>query len=457
MTAVVPGAPTGVRLWVALAALSIPVVALSVDMNGVVVLLGPIAADLGVSATTAGAIVTVASLAYAAPLLLVGRVADRVGARPLLIGGVVGFWVASAVCATATTFGVLMAGRALQGVASACCMTTSLVAINALFDRRRQPVAIGIWAALGGVGGAVGPLVASAIGEAWSWRWFFGVNLVLLAVSAVLLAGLVPRLPAAGDLVVPVGRLVVLAVGLAGVVGGVQHVSAGGWVAAGTVVPIAAGLALLAVVWWRRNPAVPLVPAAVVASPTFRHGTAQATLSNWGSGVVMVLVPLALQTERGLGVLATGLVFVAFSAPFALGGAVSGRLVNAWGGRRTLAVSAAVFTAGIVVLAVTGATGPMVAVGVGLAVSGLGNGVIYSAATSVALGGVATVDASEATAALGMLRVIALAVAVAVSTSMLASFDAVGLRLALVVAAVITGAGVAVARRASDAPVAPAG
>ena len=136
------------RQWLALFALSLPIVALSVDMNGVVVLLPTIGHDLGVSAATASAIVTCASL---------------------LLFGVVGFGVASALCAVSDTFALMMIGRCLQGVASACCFTTSLAAIDAMFVGEQQPLAVGIWGALGGIGGACGPLVASLLASVWSW------------------------------------------------------------------------------------------------------------------------------------------------------------------------------------------------------------------------------------------------------------------------------------------------
>lgn len=439
------GERSAVQMWAALVALSVPIVALSVDVNGVVVLLPDVGRDLGVSAATAGAIVTVASLAYAAPLLAVGRLAARLGARPLLLGGIAGFWVASAVCAFATSFPMLVAGRVLQGVASAFAMTTSLMAVDAIFDDRRRPVAIGLWGAFGGVGGAAAPIVASVIGAAAGWRWFFGINLVLLSVALVALAVLVPRLPADPARSLPVGRLAALVAGLTLVVAGIQHATAGGWASAGTVVPVVLGVVALGVAWLIRRPADPIVPTAVTGSGSFRLGTLEATLSNWGSGVVMVLVPLALQEERGLDVLATGVVFLAFSALFALGGALSGPVVNRVGGPLALAAPTVVFVAGMVLLAVAGSQGPLWLVVLGLGVAGLGNGVVYSASTTVALSGVATGDTGEATATLGMLRVIGLALAVAVSTSMVTSLDAsggsVGLRLALVVGAIVTAAG----------------
>jgi MFS family permease len=445
------------RMWMTLVALSMPIFALSIDMNGVVVLLPQIATDLGVTAPTAGAIVTVASVAFAAPLLLVGRAADRFGARPLLLWGVALFWVGSAVCAFTDSFILMMGGRALQGIASACCFTTSLATIDAIFDSRRQPVAVGIWGAIGGLGGAMGPIIASVLASVWSWRAFFGVNLVVIAIAFVMLAVLVPRLPADRARTMPVLPLVALMIGIAGTVTGIQHSSAGGWGSAFTIVPILVGVAALFVTWMLRRPQDPLVPRTVSSNLSFRLGTAEATLSNWGSGVVMVLVPIALQVIRHLSVMETGMVFLAFSAPFAIGGAASGPFVNRLTGRITLAVSSAVFAIGTVVLVCTGANGPLVLVVAGLAVAGFGNGVIYSAATSVALVDVDPVRAGEASAVLTMFRVVALALAVAISTSMMSGFDSEvaggewGLRVVLIIAAAVVAAGVPVALRRHSA------
>ncbi|MFN8025139.1 MAG: MFS transporter [Acidimicrobiia bacterium] len=443
---------TPTRRWLGLAALSMPVLVLSVDMNGVVVLLPQIGHDLGVSAATAGAIVTVASLAFAAPLLLVGRVADRVGPRPLLLSGVVGFAVASFLCAISTNFAVMMAGRSLQGVASACCFTTSLAAIDALFERDRQPIAVGIWGALGGIGGAVGPLVASVLAEVWSWRFFFGVNVALLGIAFVMLVVLVPALPRDGTRDIPWLRLVLVLLGTAGIVGGIQHASSAGWGAAGTLVPIVAGAGFLVGVYLLRSATDPLVTRKVTSLLTFRFGTAEATLSNWGSGVVMVLVPTALEVVRGTTVLEAGMLFLGFSVPFALGGLLSGPMIRRWHGHVVLGLGSAVMVVGIVALAIWGVEASLATVVVGLAIAGLGNGVVYAGATSVALIDVPAGDASEASALLSMLRVLGLALAVAVSTSISAtvaqhSSAADGLQVVLVIAAVVTGVGVLLALR----------
>ena len=71
----------------------------------------------------------------------------------------------------------------------------------------------------------------------------------------------------------------------------------------------------------------------------FRLGTETATLSNWGSGVVIVLVPTALEVVRGVSVLEAGILFLGFSIPFALGGLLSGFMIRSLTAPRTLALS----------------------------------------------------------------------------------------------------------------------
>jgi len=454
-----PRTEHGARAWITLVALSLPMLVLSIDANGVVVLLPTIGADLGVGADSMSAVVTVSSLAFAAPLVLVGRIADRVGARPLLLGGIVGFAVASTICAVTQTFPLLIAGRALQGVASACCFATSLAVVDAVFDDDRLPIAIGVWGAIGGIGGAAGPLVASVVGELWSWRVFFAVNVGLLGIAFVMLAVLVPRLHGDRTRSIPVLRLLVLTFGIWTVSAGIQRAGVDGWVQVGVIGSLVVGGAAL-VVLLRRRTGEPLVSTDVTGSVAFRVGVAEATLSNWGSGVIMVLIPIALQSIAHLDVLDTGLVFLAFSVPFAVGGAVSGVMMRRLGPRWTLATSSAVLAAGLVLLACTGVDVPVVVVGLGLAVAGLGNGVVYSASTSHSLAAVPIDDAAEASATLNMVRVLGLALGIALSNSIVRVVDDVvpgrseaGLRVALGVAAVIAAAGVVVARRAAPVPV----
>lgn len=120
----------------------------------------------------------------------------------------------------------------------------------------------------------------------------------------------------------------------------------------------------------------------------------------------------------------------------------------------TLALGSVAMVVGMVALAVVGPEGALGSVVLTLAIIGVGNGVVYSAATSYALIDVEPDDAAEASAALSALRVLGLALAVAISTSLMTTIDDAwpgdswGLRIALLLGAGVTGIGWWLARRA---------
>jgi len=440
-------AVTRTRAWAVLLAVSIPLFALSVDLNGVAILLPQIGHDFNVSAVGASGAVTAAAIGFAAPLLLVGRITDRIGARGILIGGVAGFAAASAICAFADSWALFITGRALQGVASACCFTTSLVVIDACFDARERPVAVGIWAAIGGVGSAMGPLVASGIASLVSWRAFFGVNIALGGIAVVALAAMVPRVPGDPTRALHPVRLGLLTFGIAFAVGGLQIAGNDGWGQPTTIAAILLGLVILAVALFGSHTGA-LVERNVLRIKSFWAGTGMATASNWGSGVALVLVPAALQSARGIDVLDAGVLFLAYSVPFALGGSVSGPVVKAQGGNETMIGGCVVQAAGLAFLAVVGLDAALVLMIAALTLAGFGNGVLYSASTSVGLSEIEPDDAGEASGLLTMLRLIGLSVGVAISTSLVHAVDdsthsaAEGIQVALGLAALVTLSGV---------------
>lgn len=439
------------RAWLLLVALSLPMVALSVDANGVVVLLPAIGRSLRSDLSGMSAVVTISSITFAAPLLLIGRLAGPVGIRRLLLAGVAAFIVASALCATTDTYAVLIGGRALQGVAAAACFATSLAVIATVFPDDRLPFAIGIWAALGGVGSALGPLIAGVVFAIASWRVFFAINVVVLAAALVALLVLTPRSIPADSSPIPVGRLLGLTGGLVLVFAALQNASDGGFLSPLVVAPLLGGV--LVTVVTIRGARSPLISTAVTRAMTFRLGTAEATLSNWGSGVLMVLVPAALQVDRGLSVLDAGLVFMAFSVTFAVGGALTGRFDTRFGGSRTLALGSGVLALGLLALGIAGIEVPLGWLLAILAVAGFGNGLVYSGSTSYGLAGLDDDLAAEASALLNMLRVLGMVLAISISQTIVYVIDGpvadagdAGLRVALLVAAVIVAVGVPIAR-----------
>ncbi|MGA9583420.1 MAG: MFS transporter, partial [Allosphingosinicella sp.] len=152
-----------------------------VDGSVVNVALPAIGADLGAEASGLQWIVNAYLLPLSALLLLGGAAGDKFGRRRLFLLGIALFALASALCALAPNLPLLLAGRALQGVASAMLMPNSLALLGAAFGGEARGRAIGTWAAAGAIAGALGPLLGGWLVESVGWRSIFLINLPVAA------------------------------------------------------------------------------------------------------------------------------------------------------------------------------------------------------------------------------------------------------------------------------------
>jgi EmrB/QacA subfamily drug resistance transporter len=125
-------------------------------------------------------------------ILLGGSLGDIFGERRVFALGVGGFGAASLLCALAPSIGLLIAFRAVQGIAGALLTPSSLAVIVATFPARERGPAIGTWTAWGTIAGALGPLVAGAILNVASWRWIFVINVPLVIACLWLILRAVP-------------------------------------------------------------------------------------------------------------------------------------------------------------------------------------------------------------------------------------------------------------------------
>src|ERR1700735_4714309 len=118
-------------------------------------------------------------LTLAALVLVCGSLSDIYGRRRIFILGTVVFVAASALCAAAPTIGLLVAARFVQGIGGALLTPGSLAIITSVFHPDDRTRAIGAWAGLGAVAGAIGPTVGGYLTDALSWRAVFLFNLPL--------------------------------------------------------------------------------------------------------------------------------------------------------------------------------------------------------------------------------------------------------------------------------------
>lgn len=120
-------------------------------------------------------------LAVASLILIGGVLGDKYGRRRLFVIGAIGFGATTLICALAPNIEILIAGRVLQGIASAMLTPESLAIIEASFRAKDRGKAIGAWSALGGIAAAIGPVLGGWLVDIGSWRWIFWATLPVAA------------------------------------------------------------------------------------------------------------------------------------------------------------------------------------------------------------------------------------------------------------------------------------
>jgi EmrB/QacA subfamily drug resistance transporter len=301
-----PLAPATQRLILVAAILGTTVV--TVDSTVVNVALPAIEEDLGGGLAgqqwTANAyLVTLGSL-----LLIGGSLGDIFGERRVFAFGVGAFGVTSLACALAPTIEILVAARALQGVAGALLTPAALAVIVANFAPDERGKAVGAWTAWGGVGTVLGPLIGGQLVDAASWRWIFAINVPIVLVTMWLILRVVPqareRDPEAR---VDVVGATLCAFGLAGITFGLIEQPLRGWGDPGVAGPLIGGALLFAgFLVWESRTSHPMLPLDLFKRHNFTVGNIETFAMYGGLGLLFFFLVLFLQQVAGWSATAAG-------------------------------------------------------------------------------------------------------------------------------------------------------
>lgn len=345
--------------WIGLAVLSLGVSVIIIDATVVNVALPTIIRDLGLSANQAEWINSVYPLVFAALLLTLGRLGDRVGRRRIFLIGIGIFALASLLAAVSQSGGALIAARVLQGVGGAAILPSTLSSVNALFRGRERAIAFGVWGSVIGGMAALGPLVGGWLVTDVDWRWIFLVNLPIALVCVV---GALRYVPDTKDPSAVKGTdvpgVLLSATGLALVIFGLIEGRSYGWWAAkkdwslgpvsasvggASPVPFAFALGALVLVTFllverRRQRAgrVALLEFALFRLRSFSIGSATALIVSLGEFGLLFVLPLFLQTVLGYSALKTGVVIAAMAAGSFIAGPGAAALSQRFGARRVV-------------------------------------------------------------------------------------------------------------------------
>ncbi|HEU5156471.1 MAG TPA: MFS transporter [Streptosporangiaceae bacterium] len=377
------------RRWRALALLCLAQFMLIVDVTVVAVALPTIGRDLSLGRGGLTWVVAAYSLCFGGLLLLGGRLADTLGRRRAFLVGLTVFTAASLVSGLAWSGAALIGGRVAQGVGAALLSPAALSIITTTFAGPERNRALGVWAAIGGSGGAVGVLLGGLLTSGPGWQWIFFVNVpVGLAVLA-----LVPRAVAP---VPPMRRPLDLAGALTATSAAAllifALVRAGeyGWGDATTLVPL--GVAVAAAtgfVLTERTARSPLVPLPMLGRRSIATGNLVMLSASSLLLASFFLSSQYLQNVLAYSAVGTGLVFLPVALAIIVGAHVSSVLIGKVGPRPVTAASFAISAAGLLLLAGLPADGRVLVdllPGFLILAVGLGSG--FVCATTTALSGV---------------------------------------------------------------------
>ncbi len=378
-----------------------------VDGTVVNVALPAISDDLDAGLSTQQWVIEAYLLTLGSLILIGGSLSDLFGRRRVFVLGVAGFGITSIMCAAAPTAELLVAGRALQGMAGALLVPSSLAVIVSTFPENERGAAIGSWTAWSGVSTLIGPLVGGVLVEAVSWRLVFGIGLLPVAVTLYLIARYLPKeLDHAVQRHVDVPGALFCSLGLAGVVFALIEQPNYGWSDPTVAVPLVLGVVFLVLflVQERRSPD-PMLPLDLFKRRNFAVGNLATFLIYGGLGGGFFFLPIFLQGVAGFTAVEAGLALIPMTVLLFLLAKRFGALADRIGPRIPMAVGGIIAAVGMAMLMRLDATTSYVTdVVPAVVVFGLGMSMVVAPLTSSVL---ADADEEHAGVASGVNNAIA--------------------------------------------------
>lgn len=318
------------------------------DVSVVNVALPSMRTDLGLSEAGLQWVVNAYAIAFAGFMLLGGRAGDLYGRKSMFLVGLGLFTLASLGGGLAGEGRLLLLARAVQGLGAAVLAPSTLTLLtSAVPEGAARARAIATWTAVGAGGGAAGGLVGGVLVQGLSWRWVLLIN---VPVGAVVLAAsarwLVESRAGGGRRLDLPGALLVTA-GLATLAYGISQTEAEGWTAAATLVPLSAGLVLVALfLAVEARTAAPLMPLGLLRLRSVASANAAMLVSGSAMFCMWFFMTLYAQNVLGYSPLDAGLALVPSSLAVVLGSKLAPRLMRSAGPRNVAVLGTLVAAAG---------------------------------------------------------------------------------------------------------------
>jgi EmrB/QacA subfamily drug resistance transporter len=414
------------RRWFALALIVAAQFMVVLDVAIVNVALPSIKTDLNFSQESLQWVITGYSILFGGALLLGGRLADLLGRRRLFAIGLALFTVSSLLDGLAWSEGSLIAFRLLQGLGAALLSPAALSILTTTFrEGRERNVALGIWGAASGSGGAAGVLLGGALTSALSWSWIFFINVPV----GLLVLGLTPVLlrESRADL----GHRRFDFAGAASITGGLMllvyaltRATQHGWATAETIGLLAASAALIGSFFLiELRSKAPLLPLRIFRLRTLTASNVSGLLMGGAIFAQFFLLTLYMQEVLHYSALKTGVAYIGLTLTIIVFSTVAQALVTRIGVRRVLPAGLALSTVALVLFARLPVDGHYWSdLFPAFMISGLGLALAFVPMSIGALTGVTQADAGIASGLINTSQQIGGAIGVALATTIATTF-----------------------------------
>ncbi|GAA0923792.1 MFS transporter [Streptomyces thermoalcalitolerans] len=381
--------PPGRRAWLGLLVILGPVLLVAMDGSILFLAMPRISKALTPTADQALWILDIYGFAVGSLLIAFGSIGDRYGRLKLLMIGATVFGIGSAAAAFAPTPELLIAARALMGVAGSTLLPSALAVLSELFeDPRRRAQAIGIFAAGFAAGFAIGPIVGGVLLEQFWWGSVFLVNLPVIALFLLFAPVLLHEVRATRPGRVDVLSVVTSAVGLLFAIYGLKHAAAEG-VSAVPVVAVLVGAVLLT--WFalrQRGLEHPLMDFSLFRDRVFSVAVITGLLPLAAWSATAYLSGVYLQSVLGLPVLKAAFLALPGAAVLTTTCIVTPMVVDRIGKRTALIICHISIAAGLVLLLPTTITAGIGWYIASTMVAGVGYGISFAVVADTAVGAV---------------------------------------------------------------------
>jgi DHA2 family multidrug resistance protein-like MFS transporter len=366
--------------------IALPCLVYAMDLTVLNLALPALSEDLEPSSTQLLWIVDIYGFMVAGLLITMGTLGDRIGRRRLLLIGAGAFGLASVLAAASTSAEMLIAARALLGVAGATLAPSTLSLIRNMFaDPQQRTFAIGVWITSFSAGGAIGPLIGGLLLERFWWGSVFLPALPVMGLLLILGPRLLPeyRDPEAGRLDLVSAAMSLVAV--LAVIYGLKKIAQDG-VGPPAILSILGGIAVGAAFVRRQlTLADPLIDLRLFRLPAFNAALAANTVGFFVNFGIAVFIAQYLQLVLGLSPFEAGLWTVPYASGFIVGAMLTPVLVGRVGPALTIAGGLALAAAGFILLSRVGGDSLPVVV-TGSVVFALGLAPVYTLAADLMVG-----------------------------------------------------------------------